>query len=406
MDILEFDYNNYDKKKNIIVYGTGAIGKIVRYCLNKRNIQVSYYVNEEGNGSFYGTPVIGIEKLEELCKNNSSIILLAVGVASEDVAFKLRTHNIDIVYSVYNILEDVKQTGDLLGTSYMERYMYFYRQARFITPEKLVLRTLDIVVTEKCSLRCGKCSNLMQYYKFPRNFDVFEIKEMLDRALTAIDMIYELRILGGEPFMNRDFYELIEWYVDHKKIKKIAIFTNATIFLSEEKRKILINPKIIMKISDYGELSIKLYDWIKWCENNHVEYMVSKLEKWQDCGNLKKHNYREDELKYLYRTCECRDLPTLINGKLYNCPYAANAVNLGALYDDEAEKDAFDLMDKSHLKDRIKKFLFEKEYLYACDYCAGRNYKRASIPAHEQVSSALDFIKNSGKNSWENERQG
>lgn len=209
----------------------------------------------------------------------------------------------------------------------------------------------DIVVTEKCSLRCGKCFNLMQYYKFPRNFDVFETKEMLDKSLNTIDMIYELRILGGEPFMNKDFFELIGWYVDHEKIKKIAIFTNATIFPSEEKRKVLINPKIIMKISDYEELSIKLYDWVKWCENNHVEYMVSKLRKWQDCGNLEKHNYREEELKYLYRTCECRDLPTLINGKLYNCPYAANAVNLGALDDDEAEKDSLDLMDKSHLKE-------------------------------------------------------
>lgn len=395
MELLEFDCDNYDKKQTLIVYGTGAFGNIVRYCLEKRGIVPDYYVDESGKGRFYGVPIISIDQLTEIYYKEHPIILLAVGASIKEVALKLHKNKIDVVYEIYQLLEEIKDMGDLLDPVFENRYQYFYVQQRFINYDKLVLASLDVVVTEKCSLKCEKCSNLMQYYQHPKNFNGEDIKTSLDKVLNVVDVIYELRILGGEPFMNPDFYSLIEHYSKHDKIKKIAILTNATIFPDEEKLQKLVNSKVKIWLSDYGKLSTKFFEWVDWCKKNKVEYYISKLKKWQDLGRLERHNYSPTEIKYIYETCECKDCPVLMDGKLYNCPYAANAANLGALYKDEAELDALVLDEERNLRERMKKFLYERDYLMACHYCDGRNTRRASVEPCAQIPKPLEYERRS-----------
>lgn len=391
MELLEFDCKNYDKNQMLIVYGTKGFGNIVRYCLEKKNITPDYYVEENGKGRFHGVPVINIDQLTEIYHKKPPIILLAVGASSKEVALSMHKNGIEVVYGICKLLEEIRDIEDLLDPVYENRYQYFYVQERFINHDKLVLASLDVVVTEKCSLKCEKCSNLMQYYQHPKNLNIEEIKASLDKVLDVVDKIYELRILGGEPFMNPDFYSLIEWYAGHDKITKIAILTNATIFPDEDKLQRLISSKVKIWLSDYGSVSSKLHEWIAWCKNNQVEYYISKLKKWQDLGRLERHNYSPTEIKYVYETCECNDCPVLMKGKLYNCPYSANAVNLGALYSDEAKLDAFVLDDETDLKERMKKFLYERDYLMACYYCGGRNTRRASIEPCIQTLKPLEY---------------
>ena len=38
-------------------------------------------------------------------------------------------------------------------------------KSKFENDESLHLKCIDIVVTEKCSMKCKDCSNLMQYYE-------------------------------------------------------------------------------------------------------------------------------------------------------------------------------------------------------------------------------------------------
>lgn len=235
----------------------------------------------------------------------------------------------------------------------------------------------------------------MQYYENPKNIDVYEIRKSLNKILEVVDCIYELRILGGEPFMNPDFYELIDWYKDNPKIKQIVIITNATIFPAESKLEKLKHPKVKIWLSDYGKLSTKLCDWMRWCENNKIEYLYRNFDSWNDCGKLEKRYYSSSEIKYVYESCGCRQLPTLLDGKLFNCPYAANAVNLGVLFDDEAEKDMLRIDCLKITKEIIKKFLFERNYLTACDYCSGRNVYRGSVKPYIQIGEPLPYEKRS-----------
>lgn len=392
MQFLEFDWDNYSEDDMIIVYGTEGFGRMVYYCLKQKHVKPAYYVNKNGKGRFLGIPVIDIDVLKQVYHDKHPIILLATGAASKAVIWNLKMAGIETVYSIFNLLEEIKNMSAILDSVYQGRNNFFYQQDSFINQDKLIMHRLDVMVTERCSLRCEKCSNLMQYYHNPQNLDIQEIKKSLDTLLEAVDTLYELRFLGGEPFMNPDFYELIDLYKEHPKVKKFAIYTNATIFPEEHQRERLKSPKLIMKISDYDELSTKFEDWIQWCEDNGIEYVVMKFSVWQDCGTLRKHGYSTKELRYIYETCQCNNIPTLIEGRIFNCPYAANAVNLGALYKEEAEQDMLDLSDSENLRERIKEFLFERKYLMSCDYCEGRNDFRKSVKPHIQAKAPLEYV--------------
>lgn len=391
MRLIDFDDKVYSRENMLIVYGTEGFGRIVHYALQRKNIVPDYYVNRKGTGYFLGVPVIDIKQLSEIYQEKHPTVLLAVGRASKDVILKLSINKIDVVYSIYSLMESVIDMGEIIDPIYSQRMFYLSQQERFIESDKLILDTLDIVVTERCSLKCEKCSNLMQYYQNPQNIDIYDIRNSLNKILGVVDCIYELRILGGEPFMNPDFYELIDWYKDNDKIKQIIILSNATIFPENEKLERLKNPKVKIWVSDYGKYSGRLCDWMRWCKNNNVECLYHRFDNWHDCGNLEKHSYSENEIKYIYETCECRQLPTLLKGKLFNCPYAANAVNLGALTDEEAEKDMLEIEPGKMTKQMIKDFLFGRDHLMSCDFCRGRNGIR--IKPHEQTENVLAYVK-------------
>ena len=71
------------------------------------------------------------------------------------------------------------------------------------------MRSLDVMITTRCSLKCKNCSNLMQYYKNPENTDGSEIIKALDIIHNNVDFISEYRVIGGEPLMNRDWASIV-----------------------------------------------------------------------------------------------------------------------------------------------------------------------------------------------------
>ena len=45
----------------------------------------------------------------------------------------------------------------------------------YFDESKTYMRSLDVMITTKCSLKCRNCSNLMQYYQDPKNTSLEKI---------------------------------------------------------------------------------------------------------------------------------------------------------------------------------------------------------------------------------------
>ena len=52
-----------------------------------------------------------------------------------------------------------------------------------------------MVISEKCSLKCKDCSNLMQYYLEPRNFSFDQVKNEFEELTKNIKHIFEIRLI-------------------------------------------------------------------------------------------------------------------------------------------------------------------------------------------------------------------
>ena len=93
----------------------------------------------------------------------------------------------------------------------------------------------------------------------------------------------------------------------------------------------------------------------------------------------------------MFKNCCVNDVLTLLNGKLYRCPFSANIMNLNAIPINDT--DFVDLSNDNKSLEMIKTEIFNlyrnKNYLTACSYCNGRDYTTPKIKAAIQTKIPL-----------------
>ena len=248
----------------------------------------------------------------------------------------------------------------------------------------LFVRSAEVIITERCSLKCKDCSNLMQYYTDPKHCDVSLILKSLSAFFASVDDILEFRILGGEPFLNHEWPRVVQQAIDEPKVRRIVVITNGTIVPIHAGWECLKDPKVRLNISNYGSHSRKYEALIDFAEQNGIRYWVYKAEVWNDCAQVRDYGRSEAENKEVFRHCWSKNIwTTLSDGKLYRCPYAANVERLEA--SPHFSDDHIDLLDMTispqDLKVKVKDYLLYKESLKTCGFCSGVVLNRNVEPA-------------------------
>ena len=246
--------------------------------------------------------------------------------------------------------------------------------------DAIVIGSIDVVVTERCSLRCRDCANLMQYYAAPCDEDEKVQLDALDRIMDAVDYVHDLRILGGEPFMNA---------LSYQNTAMVTVYTNGTIIPVGENLSCLKNPKVFVRISDYGDISRNLRGLQATFEKHGISYETMECRRWKKCDTLQYRERTEDALCAVFDDCCTNRLYTLKNGRLYGCPFAANAAALGATRESQADEIRTDT-DRDTLRSAIQR-LADSHYYDACRYCGGRPLNVTDIPAAIQADSPIAY---------------
>ena len=117
---------------------------------------------------------------------------------------------------------DVNKHKHSVSSLYMKNRLDVCRKSHelYFDKDKTYMRSLDVMITTRCSLKCRNCSNLMQYYKNPENTDGSEIIKALNILHNNVDFISEYRVIGGEPLMNRDWASIVNNLTKKMKIQK------------------------------------------------------------------------------------------------------------------------------------------------------------------------------------------
>lgn len=402
MNSLEQKTIEYIKKSGlpVVIFGARSVGEALFYACQEAGIKVDSFCDNNINRTknlICGLKVIFAPDLKKVYPD---AIFLISAADIKDVVEQLQElgyskwypctlllRNFNVYQYQFSFPQDfVRYTVDTCILCHDS----------FLNPEKIFLRSVDIIITERCSLKCRDCSNLTQYYKNPKNCDINELINSIDGFCNLVDEVNEFRVIGAEPFMNPDFDVVVKRLINEPKVKKIVIYTNGTIVPPDEKLECLKNDKVLLIITDYGPLSRNLNILIQKLSNNNIAYYVQKAQGWTDCGKIGRHFRSIEEQKEIFKKCCAKNTFTISDGKLYRCPFAANAARLKAVPD--YKNDYIDFMEdlrkgenSFEIKKKIKAYIWDKKFLQTCDFCNGRSFDDPEITPAIQTDKPLEY---------------
>ena len=118
-----------------------------------------------------------------------------------------------------------------------------------------------------------------------------------------------------------------------------------------------------------------------------IPYRIHPPENWTDSGLIHDNKRTLDENRELFEKCCGKNLLTVTDGKLYRCPFAANADRLGAI-----PADSRNCVSTQASSEAIRSYTREIDVLPACNYCNGRSFDAPEIAPAIQTRNPLTFV--------------
>lgn len=386
----------------IIIFGVGIVGEVLHRACCNAGIKVECFCDNNTNKTKFSKCNTEVIHTPDLKKKYQDAIFLISAADIKDVVDQLHSLGFSKWYPCSLLLKnfDVSQYQFNAPNDFVQYAVdtCLLCHDSFLTPDKLFLRSVDIIITERCSSKCRDCSNLTQYYKKPVDCDIKKLIQSIDAFCNIINEVNEFRVIGGEPFMNQNFDLTVKRLINEPKVKKIVIYTNGAIVPKDEKLECLKDNKILLMITDYGPLSRNLNVLTQKLSSNNTAFYVKKAQGWTDCGKIERHYRNIKQQREIFKKCCAKNNINISDGKLYRCPFAANAARLKAVPD--YKNDYIDLFQEPldakgilATKNKVRNYLLNKDYLETCDFCNGRSFGDPEITPAIQTEKPLSYHK-------------
>ena len=400
----------------VYIFGADIAGKVTAKMLKKHGVEIAGFLDNNRNKCMNAINGVAVSHASRLASMDQDAVILIASTYIADIINQIEGMGFYKWVPIADIIEANRhedframlsgsEQQNHAGGEFTKDFIDFAvsnmvnSQKKYLDPARLFIRSVDLILTEKCSLNCKDCSNLMQYYDNPVNIGGEELFGDLEDICAIADEINEIRIIGGEPLMNKDFHLITKKAAEYPNVNKVVIYTNGTICPPEEKIQAMNDDKIFVFVTTYGDLSRNESKLTAMLDKHGIQYNNQAAYGWTDCASIQTWNRNEETNKTIFRNCCAKHFTTLTDGKVFRCPFSANVERLRAIPDVPSDyisirgaaKD-----NKEHLgqlKQRIRWFLREKPILAACDSCNGRTYGDPEITPGLQTRETLAYVK-------------
>lgn len=383
----------------VVIFGAGSSGEALYYAALANGITLSAFAElytpniNRVSASLHGLPIVYMGELTQ--KFDDAVFLISSNYIGDFVR-DLGRLGFDKWFPGGLLLKDFDLTSHFFvrGLPHARHSVEatIYSHEAYLDPKLVYMRSVDVQVTERCSMKCNNCSNLMHLYEHPENFSAEDIMRWVDSFCNNVDKVGEARIIGGEPFMHKDSAKIVRHCAEKEQFSRVTIFTNGTIPLTEEQLELTCHPKVVYLITSYEGFRKKHESITAALTKHGIRWVLQEASGWTDCGHiLEKQNRPPEVQRQFFESCCANKLFTISHGHLYRCPWNANAVGLKAFPDYKA--DYVDLTGTGVLKDKIRWFINNLPFLQACDFCPGRKLDDPEITPGVQVKTPQPYPK-------------
>lgn len=361
---LSEDWGEIKYHDEIVVYGTGRIGRRVLPALRK-DFEIPFLVDQKDAGSqVLGVDVVDIENGLDIVKSAPKKIVVAT-----------------MKGAYYEIAKNLTDRGLIENVDFciFER---FAEEWNLRWQNKCVLAKIDTIITSRCTLNCRNCNIFVSCTEQKADIPLEELRTNIDTFFKSVDFVYEYTLLGGEPFCHKQIAEILKYmgrtYGD--RIGKINLISNGTVKPYKDTLEVMKEFGISVHISDYtGAVPYqeKLAETCRFYEENEIEHYVIQNNLWKDIV-YPELTYTSENPREHMRVCG-HSTHSVDDGKLYWCDVAYAAEKFMGFA--SKEDDYLDLKTNKESNTKydasiniMKYFLGEVNgngYMSLCEKCAG-----------------------------------
>ena len=133
------------------------------------------------------------------------------------------------------------------------------------------LRSICWDITSLCNEQCGFCYRNVQATDLDYESNIIILKKLLDFGVNKISFV------GGEPLLYPYLFNLVKWAREYDKRNRTlySITTNAILLATVEENKLVINEKLLEKVSEN-------FDWITFsldAPNNELQHIMGRNQQ-------------------------------------------------------------------------------------------------------------------------------
>lgn len=135
----------------------------------------------------------------------------------------------------------------------------------------LDLRSICWDITSRCNEQCGFCYRNVQATDLDYESNIIILKKLLDFGVNKISFV------GGEPLLYPYLFDLVKLARAYDKRKRTlySITTNAILLATVEENKLVVNEKLLEKVSEN-------FDWITFsldAPNNELQHIMGRNQQ-------------------------------------------------------------------------------------------------------------------------------
>jgi len=364
-------------KEKIMIAGAGKTGEKVLESISKKfsdQFFLTGFIDNDFNKQkelVKGIPVYSPEAINDI--DNVEAVKVFIAVADSCQMNRMATQLKKIGYR---------------NLYYVDGSLNYIVQVKFDEQNNAypLLDYLETHVMNGCNLKCKGCTHFSNLFE-TNDAVPFEIFKRDISRLEEVCQIRKLRLMGGEPFLNKRLPEYLE--VVHKCFPEtdIRLVTNALLILQCEKSwlEIISTYNVCLDISWYIPVHKRKEEIIKRLNEYGVKYysFLDEIKEFSKCLTLTPDHEPYDSQEQCGQSACC----ILKNGKIYKCPMAAYISKFNEYFNVNIKtSDYIDIFGKT---EEIRKFALDHKTtpIDLCRYCSSKieNYSwgNGNIPMLE-----------------------
>lgn len=250
---------------------------------------------------------------------------------------------------------------------------------------KIVLPQVEFAVTTRCNLRCKHCTNYIPYLsnEAQKVLDFKHFKMYLNHLLANVSRLNSLLLLGGEPLLNKELPQMLEYSLNCAKIENVYLTTNGTIAFNDELKELFCKHKnkLWVWISNYTANEklvkrLKSFELLDFCKANQINYIFIENNIWGKSLAPKYYERSDEENSSYFLKCN-NPCVSVYGNELSVCPRASHFSAMKMISQGGGEHL---LLNQTISKAELISFYTFTNFS-ACRYCDVLNENESVIPA-------------------------